>query len=67
MTTRTTVLGLLPLVLFARPGSATLWTPIALAMIGGLLASTLLVLVTIPALYVMMKPRSGPRRATARR
>jgi multidrug efflux pump subunit AcrB len=67
MTTGTTVLGLLPLVLFARPGSATLWTPIALAMIGGLLASTLLVLVTIPALYVMMKPRSGPRRATARR
>jgi multidrug efflux pump subunit AcrB len=57
MTTGTTVLGLLPLVLFTEPGGAGLWTALALATIGGLVTSTLLVLVTIPALYVVMKPR----------
>jgi len=57
MTTATTVLGLLPLVVFAGAGAATLWSALALATIGGLLASTLLVLVTIPALYVLVSGR----------
>jgi multidrug efflux pump subunit AcrB len=59
MTTGTTVLGLLPLVLFTEPGTEGLWRALALATIGGLVASTLLVLVTIPALYVVVRPRAG--------
>ena len=52
MTTATTVAGLLPLT-FTR---STLWPPLAWAIISGLVASTLLTLVVIPALYrVLMK------------
>ncbi|WP_321418077.1 efflux RND transporter permease subunit [uncultured Desulfobacter sp.] len=55
LTTATTVAGLLPLAL----SSSTLWPPLASAMISGLLASTLLTLVVVPALYrVMFSPRS---------
>jgi multidrug efflux pump subunit AcrB len=57
MTTGTTVLGLLPLVVFTEPGTEGLWRALALATMGGLAASTLLVLVTIPALYVVVKPK----------
>ncbi|MGH7359475.1 MAG: efflux RND transporter permease subunit, partial [Candidatus Rokuibacteriota bacterium] len=57
MTTGTTVLGLLPLVVFTEPGTEGLWRALALATMGGLVASTLLVLVTIPAMYVVVKPR----------
>ena len=58
MTTGTTVLGLLPLVLFTGSGTASLWTALALATIGGLVSSTMLVLTTIPALYVLIRPRT---------
>jgi multidrug efflux pump subunit AcrB len=61
MTTGTTVLGLLPLVLFTEPGTASLWTELALATIGGLASSTILVLTTIPALYVVVRPRTVRR------
>jgi HAE1 family hydrophobic/amphiphilic exporter-1 len=54
MTSATTVFGLLPLVLFTDPGTESVWRALALATIGGLVASTLFVLVTIPALYVLM-------------
>jgi multidrug efflux pump len=47
MTTVTTVAGLLPLTLTR----STLWPPLAWAIISGLIASTLLTLVVIPALY----------------
>lgn len=57
MTAGTTVLGLLPLALFTEPGTESLWRALALATIGGLLASTLIVLVTIPALHVLI---AGP-------
>ncbi|CAN5292553.1 efflux RND transporter permease subunit [soil metagenome] len=58
MTTGTTIFGLLPLVLFTDPGTESLWGALALATIGGLVASTLLVLVTIPALYrLVMRAR----------
>ena len=54
LTTATTVAGLLPLAF----SSSTLWPPLALAMISGLQASTLLTLVVVPALYrVLMAPR----------
>lgn len=54
MTTTTTVLGLLPLVLWTRGGAdGTIWNALAYTLIGGLLASTLLVLSVTPALYLI--------------
>jgi multidrug efflux pump subunit AcrB/outer membrane protein TolC len=47
LTSATTVAGLLPLAF----SQSTLWPPLAWAMISGLLASTALTLVVIPALY----------------
>ncbi len=54
LTTATTVAGLLPLAL----SRSTLWPPLASAMISGLISSTLLTLVVVPALYrELMRPR----------
>ena len=53
MTTATTVLGLLPMALGLGAGSE-LRTPMALTIIGGLLASTLLTLLIIPAVYTLL-------------
>jgi HAE1 family hydrophobic/amphiphilic exporter-1 len=50
MTTATTVLGLLPMALGLGDG-AEIRTPMAIAVISGLLASTALTLLIIPALY----------------
>lgn len=47
LTTATTTAGLVPLAL----SSSSLWPPMAFAMISGLLASTLLTLGVVPALY----------------
>ena len=47
LTTATTIAGLAPLLFSA----STLWPPMAAAMISGLLISTLLTLVAVPALY----------------
>lgn len=52
MTTATTVLGLIPMALGAGNG-AEIRTPMAIAVIFGLLSSTLLTLVVIPAVYYM--------------
>ena len=43
-------LGLLPLV-FDREGAGSLWAPLAVTVIGGLSASTVLVLFILPGLY----------------
>ena len=56
MTTATTVLGLLPMALGLGEGSE-LRTPMALVVIGGLLTSTLLTLVIIPAVYALVDRR----------
>ena len=53
MTTSTTVLGLLPMALGLGEG-AELRTPMALTVVGGLLTSTLLTLIVIPALYMLL-------------
>jgi HAE1 family hydrophobic/amphiphilic exporter-1 len=53
MTTTTTVLGLLPLS-FAIGAGAELQAALARVVVGGLLASTLITLVLIPAIYVMV-------------
>ncbi len=50
MTTATTVLGLLPMAMGVGDG-AEIRTPMALAVIGGLVTSTLLTLVVIPVIY----------------
>jgi len=54
MTTLTTIGGLLPLVLMEK-GSGDIWYALALATIGGLVASTVLVLTVLPALYVTLE------------
>jgi HAE1 family hydrophobic/amphiphilic exporter-1 len=50
MTTATTVLGLTPMALGIGDG-AEIRTPMAIAVIGGLITSTLLTLVVIPVIY----------------
>ncbi|UCF68267.1 MAG: efflux RND transporter permease subunit, partial [Acidobacteriota bacterium] len=50
MTTATTVLGLLPLAIGLGQG-AELRTPMAIAVIGGLLSSTALTLIVVPTFY----------------
>jgi len=47
LTTATTVLGLLPLYL----GGGEMWEPMALAIMGGLLVSTVLTLCVVPVIY----------------
>jgi multidrug efflux pump subunit AcrB len=49
LTTATTMAGLMPLAL----SSSTLWPPLAWAMIAGMLSSTLLTLLAVPALYAL--------------
>ncbi len=55
MTTTTTVVGLLPLVLFSPAADANIWNALAYALIGGLLSSTFFVLTTTPALYLLFE------------
>ena len=50
LTTATTVLGMLPLYL----GGGEMWEPMAVAIMGGLLFSTLLTLGVVPVLYSLM-------------
>ncbi len=57
MTTLTTVFGLLPLVLFAAHQDENIWNALALATIGGLLSSTVFVLVAIPVAYQWLVAR----------
>ena len=67
MTTATTVLGLLPLS-FAIGSGAELQAALARVVVGGLLASTLITLVLIPAIYVLVADyaaRRAARRAPA--
>ncbi|MCP4481614.1 MAG: efflux RND transporter permease subunit [bacterium] len=52
MTTATTVLGLLPMALDASE-SSTLWSPLAITVIGGLITSTILTLFVLPCFYVL--------------
>jgi HAE1 family hydrophobic/amphiphilic exporter-1 len=60
MTTLTTVLGVLPIALSLGEG-AEIQAPLARVILGGLLVSTVITLVLLPALYVLA---SGARRAT---
>ncbi|HSG08460.1 MAG TPA: efflux RND transporter permease subunit [Longimicrobiales bacterium] len=63
MTTATTVLGLLPLVVFGGGAGSNIWDALALVLIGGLLSSTLFVLTITPAAYgVLERWKVGRRR-----
>jgi HAE1 family hydrophobic/amphiphilic exporter-1 len=54
ITSVTTMLGMLPMALTQREGSEMM-RPMAIAVIGGLLASTLLTLVVIPVIYSLVE------------
>jgi len=58
MTTLTTVFGLLPLVVFASSQDQNIWNALALATIGGLISSTIFVLVAIPVAYRYLVARA---------
>jgi HAE1 family hydrophobic/amphiphilic exporter-1 len=68
MTTATTVLGLMPMALGLGDG-AEIRTPMAIAVISGLITSTLLTLVVIPSMYVLadriQQQLTGHREASA--
>lgn len=53
MTTLTTILGMLPMC-FAKEGQSLLVRPIAIAVSGGLISSTLVTLILIPILYSLI-------------
>jgi HAE1 family hydrophobic/amphiphilic exporter-1 len=61
MTTITTVLGLLPLVIFGDGAGSNIWDALALVLIGGLLSSTLFVLTITPAVYRLLEGLRGDR------
>ncbi|MBP1583624.1 MAG: efflux RND transporter permease subunit, partial [Victivallales bacterium] len=64
MTTLTTIFGMLPMALSTSTGSE-LWSPLAIAIIGGLSISTLVTLIFIPTLYYFVRKNRKPEGAVA--
>ncbi|MBG0859246.1 MAG: efflux RND transporter permease subunit [Bacteroidales bacterium] len=62
MTSATTILGMLPLAMSKGSGSE-LWSPMGIAVIGGLVFSTLVTLVLVPVVYAMFA-KHGERNRT---
>jgi HAE1 family hydrophobic/amphiphilic exporter-1 len=65
MTSASTILGLLPLVLFSEYADQNIWNALGFALIGGLSSSTILVLTVTPALYLLFERRPERRRLAA--
>ncbi len=63
MTSLTTVLGMLPMALGIGEGSE-IWQPMGVAVVGGLVMSTLITLFIVPSLYAMLE---GSKERRARR
>jgi HAE1 family hydrophobic/amphiphilic exporter-1 len=64
MTSATTILGMLPLSLSSGSGSE-LWSPMGIAVIGGLLFSTLVTMVLVPVVYAVFAKRGERDKRTA--
>jgi HAE1 family hydrophobic/amphiphilic exporter-1 len=64
MTASTTMFGMLPLAL-SRGEGAEGWNPLGVAMIGGLLVSTIITLVLVPVMYGIFEGRTERRRVKA--
>jgi HAE1 family hydrophobic/amphiphilic exporter-1 len=64
MTSATTILGMLPLALSKGSGSE-LWSPMGIAVIGGLVISTLVTLVLVPVVYAIFVRKSGRKKYLA--
>lgn len=60
MTALTAVLGLVPLAMAAGEPGSELLAPLAIVVLGGLVSSTFLNLVVVPAGYVLIGPRRVP-------
>jgi HAE1 family hydrophobic/amphiphilic exporter-1 len=56
MTSATTILGMLPLAMSKGSGSE-LWSPMGVAVIGGLIFSTVVTLVIVPVVYAIFSKR----------
>ena len=63
MTATATICALIPLGLALTGGGAFISQPLAVVVIGGLVSSTLLTLVLVPALYVLTQRRGERKRA----
>lgn len=61
MTSLTTILGMLPLAL-SRGSGSEIWSPMGIAVIGGLIFSTIVTLVLVPVVYHMMLRKSEKRK-----
>jgi HAE1 family hydrophobic/amphiphilic exporter-1 len=61
MTSLTTILGMLPLAMSTGSGSE-IWSPMGIAVIGGLVFSTIVTLVLVPVVYQMMLRRSEKKK-----
>lgn len=59
MTSMTTILGMVPMALSVGEGSET-WRPMGVAVIGGMIFSTIITLVIVPVVYAAMD-KSGSR------
>jgi len=63
MTSLTTILGMLPLAMSTGSGSE-IWSPMGIAVIGGLIFSTIVTLILVPIMYHIMLRRSDVRKKT---
>jgi len=61
MTSLTTILGMLPLAMSTGSGSE-IWSPMGIAVIGGLIFSTVVTLILVPVVYHMMLRRSEEKK-----
>ena len=59
MTSLTTILGMVPMAMSTGDGSET-WRPMGIAVIGGMVFSTIITMIIVPAVYAAMD-RSGSR------